>query len=238
MQPFAPVRRMLGIPCESRRPMPNRRLTALALALAMLPALPAAAAGPVVFDGWTEQRFSLFSPVRFRQAGDSLSIRADRGVSLIWRALPEAFWPARTARWSWVVGQGVPATDLTAKGGDDRNLAVYFVFMPEDVARDFGARPNLRRLLGEDRARVLVYVWGGDAARGAMLPSAYLGARGRTVVLRAPAPGKFSERVDLAADHARAFGTAPAALVGLAVSADSDDTASVIEASLSGLRLD
>lgn len=214
------------------------RLSLLALPFALLPALPVAAAGPVLFDGWTEQRFSLFSPVRFRQAGGSVSIRADSGVSLIWRALPETFWTARSARWSWQVTQGVPATDLTLKGGDDRNLAVYFVFMPQDVARKFGARPNLRSLLGEKDARVLVYVWGGDAARGRVLPSAYLGPRGRTVVLRGPAPGRFSEAVDLAADHQRAFGAAPQALVGLAVSADSDDTETVIEASLSGLRID
>jgi hypothetical protein len=57
------------------------------------------------------------------------------------------------------------------------------------------------------------------------------------VVLRGAAPGRHSERVDLAADHARAFGTAPQALVGLAISADSDDTGTVIEARLSGLSL-
>lgn len=210
---------------------------ALASAL-MVPAAPARAAGPVEFGGWTEQRFSLFSPVRFRQSGGRVAITADGSVSLIWRALPEAFWQGRKASWSWNVAQGVPATDLTLKGGDDRNLALYFVFMPEDVARRFGARPNLRSLLGEDQARVLVYVWGGDRARGAVLPSAYLGPRGRTVVLRGPAPGRFSESVDLAADHRRAFGSDPAALVGLAVSADSDDTDSVIEATLSGLRIE
>ncbi|MFN3970898.1 MAG: DUF3047 domain-containing protein [Gemmobacter sp.] len=219
--------------------MPARPILApLAVAAMILSATPALPLGPVEFGGWTEQRFSLFAPARFQQSGSGVTVRADRSVSLIWRALPEGFWPARRARWDWQVGMGVPATDLTKKGGDDRNLAVYFVFMPEDRARAFGSRPNLRRLLGEDQARVLVYVWGGDVARGAVLPSAYLGARGRTVVLRAPAPGRFSEGVDLAADHMRAFGTAPAALVGLAVSADSDDTGTVIEARLSGLRVD
>lgn len=219
-------------------PRPALAAFALAATFALMPALPAAALGPVAFSGWKEQKFSLFAPALFRQGGERVTIRADSAVSLIWQSLPEAFWPARSARWSWEVTQGVPATDLTRKGGDDRNLAVYFVFMPEDVARKFGARPNLRRLLGEDQARVLVYVWGGDAARGQVLPSAYLGARGRTVVLRGPAPGRFSEQVDLAADHARAFGTAPDALVGLAVSADSDDTRSVIEAAIFGLRMD
>lgn len=224
----------------SPAPAPAR---ARALALALVGSLAAGLAGParalgqVDLSGWTEQRFSLLAPALFRQSPDRVSIRADRSVSLIWRALPQDFWPARQARWSWEVARGVPATDLTRRGGDDRNLAVYFVFMPEDRARAFGARPNLRRLLGEEQARVLVYVWGGDVARGALLPSAYLGPRGRTVVLRDPAPGRHAERVDLAADHARAFGTAPAALVGLAISADSDDTASLIEATLSGLTL-
>ncbi|QYK43295.1 MAG: DUF3047 domain-containing protein [Paracoccaceae bacterium] len=210
----------------------------LLVALVLLLSAPARAAGPVDFGAWTEQRFSLFSPALFRQGADRVAVRADRSVSLIWRALPAPFWPARSARWTWDVTQGVPATDLTVKGGDDRNLALYFVFMPEDRARAFGSRPNLRRLLGEDQARVLVYVRGGDAARGAVLPSAYLGARGRTVVLRGPETGRFSETVDLAADHARAFGGPPMALVGLAISADSDDTATLIEASLSGLRID
>jgi hypothetical protein len=219
-------------------PLRTALLPLALLAPALLAPAPARALGPVDLSGWTEQRFSLLAPALFRQAPGLVRVRADRSVSLIWRALPEAFWPARKARWSWEVARGVPATDLTRKGGDDRNLALYFVFMPADRARAFGARPNLRRLLGEDQARVLVYVWGGDAARGAVLPSPYLGPRGRTVVLRGPAPGRHAERVDLAADHARAFGTPPAALVGLAISADSDDTSSLIEASLSDLVLD
>ncbi|HMO09310.1 MAG TPA: DUF3047 domain-containing protein [Paracoccaceae bacterium] len=220
-----------------RRAAPRFSL-ALALALAAALPAPARALGPVDLSGWTEQRFSLLAPARFRQSPGRVTVRAESSVSLIWRALPQPYWPARQARWIWEVAQGVPATDLTQRGGDDRNLALYFVFMPEDRARAFGARPNLRRLLGEDQARVLVYVWGGDAARGTVLPSAYLGPRGRTVVLRGPAPGRHGERVDLAADHARAFGTAPAALVGLAISADSDDTRGVIEAGLSALMLD
>jgi hypothetical protein len=43
--------------------------------------------------------------------------------------------------------------------------------------------------------------------------------------------------VDLARDYGRAFGGRPEALVGLAVSADSDDTASAVEATVSGLAV-
>ncbi len=61
--------------------------------------------------------------------------------------------------------------------------------------------------------------------------------RGVTVVLRGPGTGRAQARVDLAADHASAFRTAPGVLVGLAVSADSDDTDTALRASLSNLAL-
>lgn len=234
-RPLAPV--LVSARALVARAPVARALVAFAL-FALLAPLPAHGAGPVGLSGWTEQRFSLFAPARFRQQGDRVAVTAESAVSLIWRALPESFWQGRRASWYWEVVQGVPPTDLTARGGDDRNLALYFVFMPEEVAARVIARPNLRRLLNEERARVLVYVWGGDAARGAVLPSAYLGPRGRSVVLRSPAPGRFAETVDLSADYRRAFGAEPEALVGLAISADSDDTGSRIEAALSGLRID
>jgi len=44
--------------------------------------------------------------------------------------------------------------------------------------------------------------------------------------------------VDLARDHRRAFGSAPARLVGLAVSADSDDTDSRVVARIAGLVIE
>jgi len=55
--------------------------------------------------------------------------------------------------------------------------------------------------------------------------------------LRPAGTGAHRENVDLAADYRRAFGGVPGALVGLAVSADSDDTNSRIRARVSGLVL-
>jgi hypothetical protein len=130
----------------------------------------------------------------------------------------------------------VPATDLRLKGGDDRNLAVYFVFLPEAEARASG-RDGIRRLLEAEAARVLVYVWGGTDGQPRLQDSPYLGARGKTVALRAAGTGTMRETVDLAADHRAAFGSAPGALVGIAVSADSDDTASAIRAEIGDLVL-
>jgi hypothetical protein len=70
------------------------------------------------------------------------------------------------------------------------------------------------------------------------VPSPYLGARRRTIALRQAGTGAHRETVDLARDYQRAFGSAPTALVGLALSADSDDTGTEIMAELSGLRLE
>ena len=64
------------------------------------------------------------------------------------------------ASWSWNVGTSVPPTDLSQKGGDDRNLSLYFIFAPQDLAakaQDLG----IRKLLGNPEIRVLMYVWGG-----------------------------------------------------------------------------
>ena len=134
--------------------------------------------------------------------------------------------------------QSVPATDLSKKGGDDRNASLYFVFLPQAQAEALGAGADVRKLLQADSARVLLYVWGDNRKRGAIVPSPYLGSRGKTITLRAAGTGRFAETVDLAADYKRAFGGTIGALVGIAVSADSDDTKSVIRGSLSGLRVE
>ncbi|MEI4263175.1 DUF3047 domain-containing protein [Roseovarius sp. D0-M9] len=209
-------------------------IKAIGLCAALI--LPAQALA-IPLSGWTEQRFSLFSGNDWRQGSDSVSVASNGAVSMLWTNLPTADWGARTASWSWSVSTSVPATDLTRKGGDDRNLSLYFVFMPEEIARQ-NANAGIRQLLKVREARVLMYVWGGNAPRGSLLPSPYLGNQGKTIVLRPAETGSANEQVDLAADYRRSFGEAPTALVGLAISADSDDTNTTITAGLSRLRLE
>ena len=212
-----------------------RRTLSLALAATLCATI--AAAEPVRFDkSWKVQRFSLFNGNDYGFGGDTLRVTSDGAVSLAYAPLPEAQWSATQAAWSWRVDDGVPATDLRRKGGDDRNLALYFVFLPNDVAAQSKGK-SVRNLLGENAARVLVYVWGGSHKRGAFLDSPYLGARGKTVVLRGAGTGAHRESVDLASDYRRAFGGAPGSVVGIAVSGDSDDTSSRIDAAISGLTL-
>lgn len=198
----------------------------------------AATAMPVAFDdGWAEQKFRLFSKNSYGLQGASLDVTSEGTVSMLWRRLAPSQWGATTAEWEWSVNRSVPVTDLTRKGGDDRNLALYFVFLPRAEAERIGADGSIRALLSSEVARVLVYVWGGGNARGDVLPSPYLDARGKTIVLRPAGTGSHVETVDLARDYARAFGSPPETLVGLAVSADSDDTDSAVEATVSRLEV-
>jgi hypothetical protein len=126
------------------------------------------------------------------------------------------------------------ATDLTVKGGDDRNLALYFVFVNKGMA-DKLANASARKLLTDPDTRALVYVWGGDYPRGKILFSPYGPNSLKTVIRRSAGTGSFSENVDLARDFRRAFGQDPGALVGIGITADSDDTDGKISAVISDL---
>ena len=214
------------------------RLTTLAL-VALLSVSPAnaGAAEKVTFDGtWKEQGFLRFFSNDYFQRGRQLDVISDGTVSLLWRPVEQFAGSARTASWAWRVQEGVAATDLTIKGGDDRNLAIYFVFVDPDRA-DALSGGNARRILREDSARALVYVWGGLHEEGSILPSPY-SAQLRTKVLQGAGSGEFRESVDLERDFQSAFGAEPGTLVGLAVSADSDDTDGKIVASIADLLLE
>lgn len=195
-----------------------------------------AAAGPVSFaSGWSEQRLSLFSSNDYR-FGNQLSMTSDGAVSIAWTRLPRAEWNATGASWTWAVEQSVPATSLAQKGGDDRNIAFYFVFLPDDVAASMEGA-SIRRLMRRSDVRTLIYTWGGNHSRGQLIQSPYLPGQGVTVALRQAGTGSHRENVNLARDYGNAFGGQPGSLVGLAVSGDSDDTSSMIRAAISGLAL-
>jgi len=205
---------------------------ALALSTAV-----SATAGPVSFsDGWQEQRLSLFSSNDY-VFGNNLSMVSDGSVSIAWSRVGQGDWGSTGASWNWTVEESVPATSLAQKGGDDRNLSMYFVFVPASVAPSL-ERASIRSLLGNDDVRVIQYAWGGNHTRGQVLPSPYGPAgQGVTIPLRQAGTGSHGENVDLAADYAKAFGGTPGALIGLAVSGDSDDTDSVIRAAIGNLNL-
>ena len=186
-------------------------------------------------DNWTEQAFSLFSSNEFVLNADTLNISSEGTVSILWKKLPPSMWEANQANWDWAVEVSVPATDLTVKGGDDRNLSIYFVFSPQEYLPK--SKGKLTDLLKNKDVRVLMYVWGGDHDRGEVLPSPYLEDFGKIIVLQRAGTGRAREQVNLANDFLRVFGENPKKLVGIAISADSDDTRSTIYSSISNLKI-
>lgn len=199
-------------------------------------ALAAAAAEIPFSSGWKEQRLSLFRSNDYI-FGNNLGVVSDGAVSIVWTRVAPGNAGARKASWDWTVAESVPPTDLSRKGGDDRNLSLYFVFVPEAVASEF-QNASIRKLRGNNQVRVLQYAWGGNHARGQVIPSPYApNGQGATIALRQASTGSHRENVDLSSDYSKAFGGTKGALIGLAVSADSDDTDSVIRAAIGRLVL-
>jgi len=165
-----------------------------------------------------------------------MTVGSDGAVSLAWARTDRSDWEATSASWSWSISQSVPPTDLSRKGGDDRNLSVYFVFLPQADAEGLEGA-NIRRLNNNPNVRILQYVWGGNHGRGTLQNSPYAPGQGANVILRDAGTGSHSESVNLATDYARTFGGEPGVLVGVAVSGDSDDTDTVIRGSVSNLAV-
>jgi len=187
-------------------------------------------------NNWKEQGFLRLWTNDYDLAGRKLNVTSDGTVSLLYRPVPKSAWHSKMASWGWSVAQSVVATDLTQKGGDDRNLAVYFVFVDQESAERLSGK-SARRLLKNKSTRALVYVWGGNYPRGKILHSPYGPNTLKTVISRPAGEGSFSESVDLAADYQRAFGKSVGVLVGIGISADSDDTDGEINAVVKDLKV-
>jgi hypothetical protein len=186
---------------------------------------------------WAVVSFPGLPTASFRAVGDrGLEVTADAAVGLLWRAVSSGSRHARVARWRWRVDEGVPPTDLTKRGADDRALGVYFIF---GISADAGK--GALSALGSPSVSTLVYVFGGDRARGEIVPSPHMGPRGKFVILRPADTRKgvwLEERIEIAKDYARAFGRPPPLLIAVAIFTDSDDTRTRNRARLEALAIE
>jgi hypothetical protein len=201
-----------------------------ALVLAIGPPLPApaesaslvesGAAGDLPSDLWREGWRLLKVPgkaqAEFTKQGlGAIAISADKAVAFLYRPLDPAMGPKRRLAWSWRVDRAAPPTDLARAPGDDRSLAVHLVF-PVDAER---------LSLLERMELALTH------PEGSVLINPHLDRQGRIIVLRsgfATLGNWKTEDIDFADAFRKVYGSSAPAPAFVAISADSDDTASRI----------
>jgi hypothetical protein len=144
--------------------------------------------------------------------------------------------------WRWLVDGPVTNADMNRKSGDDYAARVYVSFDMPDNALSAGTKLKLgiaRRMFGAavpDAA--LNYVWDNRHPVGTARRSVYTD-RAQVIVAEtgsARAGAWVSERADIAADFARAFGKVPARPVQIAVASDTDNTGGTARAAFADLH--
>lgn len=190
----------------------------------------------VGFGQWQEIRYIPFFYNTWTQDETGVDVFSDGTISIIWTSVSPKDANTTRASWEWTVTKSVPSTSLDVKGEDDRNLALYFAFLPEDIVKKYQGA-SIRKLLDVKETRLLVYIWGGDEPRGSSFLSPHIKPASRSYILRSAGTGIYEENINLAKDFKEAFGEEITNLVGLAISADSDDSDTQIQARVQNLEL-
>lgn len=218
-----------------------KHVLALSACLLATPALADCVPVGAGLPGWQAIDFNNIAPNAWAESGGAVTVASDDSASLFYYTLT----PGRSApvlTWRWRVDQGVPATDLTRKGGDDRSMAVTVGFAYDSASASIGER--MKRVVVESVAgsdapgRILEFVWGGQQAVGTSIQSPYSGNAGR-IIIQHPASDPtgvwVEERVDLAALYREVWGGEPTPVTQIALTADSDDTDGAIRASITDI---
>jgi len=172
---------------------------------------------------------------------NAIEARAHKSMALLARPIAIDLSKTPILCWKWYVDAPVMGADMRRKSGDDYAARVYVAFDVADEALSAATRMKLglaRRLFGSkvpDAA--LSYVWDNRNPVGTSRRSAYTD-RAQMIVAEtgtANAGRWVSERVDVAADFARAFGGA-AKPIQLAVASDTDDTGGTAHAAFADLH--
>ncbi|HEX8639677.1 MAG TPA: DUF3047 domain-containing protein [Allosphingosinicella sp.] len=214
-----------------------------------------AAAGPVwvgrfTADGtapapWRVVRVGKAAPTSYRVATvasvRAVEARADAAMALLARPLSVDLAATPILCWRWYVDAPVASADMRSRAGDDYAARVYVSFDIPDNAMSLGTRLRIavgRRMFGAavpDAA--LNYVWDNRQAVGSRRRSAYTD-RVEMIVAETGATRArqwVSERADVGADFARAFGNR-GRVIQLAVASDTDNTRSRARAAFADLH--
>lgn len=221
---------------------------AVALACACMPTLAAASglraqpspfsAGPIGAEsppGWMLQKLPKVERLtRFDVVDDAgtlvLRARSEGGAASLRHSLYAD--PALTPvlRWRWRTERLIDAADLTRKAGDDYPARLYVFFDRRIEQMSFKERTLFK--LGQARygdelpSAALCYVWDNRQPVDTVQDNVYTGFVKMVVATSGSAElGRWvALRRDIAADYRRAFGTEPPAIIGVAVSTDTDNT--------------
>jgi hypothetical protein len=185
-------------------------------------------------------------PTRYRLASvdgvAAIEATADASMALLARPVTVDLAATPLLCWRWRVDAPVAAADMRRKSGDDYAARVYVAFDIPDASLGAGTRFKLRLargLFGADLPDAAInYVWDNRNAVGTERRSAYTD-RAQLIVAEtgAGAAGRWvSERADIAADFARAFGGVPGRPIQVAIASDTDNTGSRARAAFADLH--
>lgn len=185
-------------------------------------------------------------PTIYRQAVvagvGAIEARSNQSMALFARPLSVDLAATPILCWRWLVDAPVARGDMTKKSGDDYAARIYVAFDMPDDALGAGTRLKLgiaRRLFGGQVPDAAVtYVWDNRNPVGTRRKSAYTD-RAQLIVAEtgsARAGTWVTERADVAADFASAFGNRPGTPIQIAVASDTDNTGSVARAAFADIR--
>lgn len=112
--------------------------------------------------GWRLLTFAGIPATRFEQMTDgAIAVDTMSSSAVLYKRLPEDA-EGHILTWRWKVKKGLPPTDQSRKGADDRPLAVHVWFEPRVATSGFFK--TMVRAFGFDvPGRVLTYTWGAPA---------------------------------------------------------------------------
>ena len=173
----------------------------------------------------------------------AIEARANDSMALFARPLTVDLASTPILCWRWLVDAPVARGDLTKKNGDDYAARLYVAFDMPDSALSAGTRFKLdiaRRLFGGNVPdAALNYVWDNRNPVGTRRKSAYTD-RAELIVAetgKVRAGTWVTERVDVGADFASAFGNRPGTPIQIAVASDTDNTGSIARAAFANLHV-
>lgn len=213
---------------------------AVAAIFAAVPAFASCVSIAPGLPGWERIDFDDIPPNSWSEEGGAVVASSNGSASLLYTSAQGGSLPVLT--WQWRVDKGVPATDLTRKGGDDRSIALTVGFAYDPSSASMGERMKrvvVEAVAGADApGRVIEFVWGGSQPVGSRAQSPYSGSAGQLVTLQAasaPTGQWQTERVDLAKLYGEIWGSNPPPVTRVALTADSDDTGGSSNARIAGI---